>query len=346
LEAFFAPSNITRQAPNGAFKTAALKRFIRSEAGATTIWVLAALVIAALAVPWVYQVGKDFAHTAATQDLSPFAEWLGRACDRAKLNRYFSRCLTAAAILLLPFLLRRVRKIRADGEPPLSVLRKMPWKTAFLQIAVGCLIAGGILWCCGMMLTWLGAYSPDPHETKLGKLLTKTLIPAASASLLEEWLFRGLLLGLWLRYSRALAACIGTSLFFAFVHFLAPPEGAAIVNPSAPLAGFELLGKILLHFTNPTFFITDFATLFAVGMILAMARLRTGALWFSIGLHAGWILAFKGFSILHRPVVDHWLRPWGVGDSLRAGLVPMCALALTAVVCHFALKSLAPSPDR
>ena len=60
----------------------------------------------------------------------------------------------------------------------------------------------------------------------------------------------------------------------------------------------KLLGKILLHFTEPMFFITDFATLLAIGLILAWAVLRTGALWFSIGLHAGWIMSFKAFNIL------------------------------------------------
>ena len=75
-------------------------------------------------------------------------------------------------------------------------------------------------------------------------------------------------------------------------------------------------------------------------MILARARLRTGALWFSIGLHAGWIAAFKGFNMLHRAVPVHELRPWGVGDSLRSGLLPMLALGVTAVVCHFVLQAI------
>jgi membrane protease YdiL (CAAX protease family) len=78
--------------------------------------------------------------------------------------------------------------------------------------------------------------------------------------------------------------------------------------------------------------------LFVIGMILARARVRTGALWFSIGLHAGWILAFKSFNMIYQSVPTHPLRPWGVGDSLRSGLVPLLALGLTAVICHLVLK--------
>jgi membrane protease YdiL (CAAX protease family) len=156
--------------------------------------------------------------------------------------------------------------------------------------------------------------------------------------LLEEWLFRGLLLGLWLRSVRPATACLGTSLLFAFLHFMAPPDGTFIKDPAQVLAGFELLGKILLHFTDPLFFVTDFAALLAGGLILAWARVRTGALWFSIGLHAGWIMVFKGFNLLYQVIPGHPLHPWGVGDNLRSGILPLLTLGITAVICHFALR--------
>jgi membrane protease YdiL (CAAX protease family) len=315
-----------------------LKRFLKSEAGAIVIWVLAALLVAAIAAPWAYQIGKNFAQVAATQELAPVWESLGRSCGRAKLEKYFSRAMTVSAILMLPFLMARIRAIRAASGVPVEKRSRVGWKSGALQVATGCLIAGGILLAMGMILTALGAYLPTPNPPELGKLLKRMIIPAVAASLLEEWLFRGLLLGLWLRFAKPLAASIGTSLLFAFVHFLGPPDGVVIANPASPLAGFELLGKILLHFTDPLFFVTDFATLFVIGMILATARLRTGALWFSIGLHAGWIAAFKGFNMLHKAVPLHELRPWGVGDSLRSGILPMLALGVTAVVCHFALR--------
>jgi len=195
-----------------------------------------------------------------------------------------------------------------------------------------------LLWGMGLLLQTMGAYSPRPNAVSFGKVLGKIVAPALVVPLIEEWLFRGLLLGLWLRFARPLSACILTALFFSFVHFLKLPDGAEVANPASMLAGFELLGKILYHFTEPLFFITDFAALFVVGLILAMARVRTRALWFSIGLHAGWIAAFKGFNLLYRSVEKHPFHPWGVGDTLRSGLFPMLTLGVTAVVCHFVLK--------
>ncbi|MBJ7283908.1 MAG: CPBP family intramembrane metalloprotease [Akkermansiaceae bacterium] len=319
-----------------------MKRFFQSEAGAAGVFILMALLLASAAAPWAFQFGKSYAHYVAAHDLSAFQEWLGKACGRSKLERYFSRSLLVSVLILLPFLFARIRVIRRSNEPLLELKRSLTWTAVASQVALGCAIAGGILLGLGMILEVLGAYAIQSKHANFINLLSRILMPAVVVSLLEEWIFRGLLLGFWLRYTRPVTACIATSFVFAFVHFLAPPAGQFIANPAAPTAGFKLLGKILLHFTDPTFFVTDFATLFVIGMILAWARLRTGALWFSIGLHAGWIAAFKGFSMLHSVVPNHPLRPWGVGESLRSGLLPMLALVVTAVVCHIAMNFIKP----
>jgi membrane protease YdiL (CAAX protease family) len=317
-----------------------LKRFFQSEAGAAVMWVLSALVLAAFITPWIYEAGKDLAAAAAEAgNVSAFVEWLGAAAGRAKFGRFFSRALVFSALVLLPVLFWRIRTIRASTGAVGMPLERVSWSVALAQVGVGFLIAAGFLWGLGMIIEGLGAYVVKANPPATGSFLKRTMIPAVIVPLLEEWLFRGLILGLWLRFTKPMVACLGTSLFFAFIHFLNPPEGSVIADPTAAFAGFELLGKILLHFGNPQFFVTDFATLFGIGMILAWARLRTGALWFSIGLHAGWIAAFKGFNLLHQTVAGHPLRPWGVGADLRSGVLPLVTLALTAGFCHFVLKA-------
>ena len=306
------------------------------------VWVLCSGMLAAWLTPWVYQAGRQLAAAAAARDLPVVLEWLGAACGRTKFSRFFDRCLLVSALVLLPLLLRRIKTLRsAAGTGLVNFGARVSWKSAAAQIAIGCVIAGGMLWGLGTVLAAAGAYGPKAHPPAFGLLLGKILVPAVAASLLEECLFRGLLLGLWLRFARPPAACVGTSLLFAFLHFLKPPDGTLIADPTQALAGFELLGKILLHFTDPLFFVTDFASLLGAGLILAWARLRTGALWFSIGLHAGWIMVFKGFNLLYQNVPGHPLRPWGVGDNLRSGVLPLLTLGLTAVICHFALRRFA-----
>ncbi len=304
------------------------------------LWVISAIVMASALAPWLYQAGKGLAEAARTQNFPAILEWLAAACGRADFSRYFSRSLAISAIILLPFSAWRIRAIRHNTDRIIVEGSRMPWKSAVIQMVLGCAIAGGMLWGIGMVLEVFGAFVPKSNPPSVRQFLSRTLVPAIAVPLLEEWLFRGLLLGLWLRFARPITACLGTSFFFAFIHFLKPPDGTLFENPSSPLAGFELLGKVLFHFTDPQFFITDFATLFAIGMILAWARLRTGALWFSIGLHAGWIIAFKGFILLYRPVFDHPFNPWGVGQTLRSGIFPLLMLGLTAVICRHVLRRL------
>lgn len=302
------------------------------------MWVAASLTMAAVLAPWAHQGGKWLAAVAETRELPGWIESLAGSCERAELDRFFDRSLLFSALVLLPFLLRRVRRIgRADGAQA-DVRTRFPASSVAAQIALGCVIAAGLLGLLGVLLDLAGAYALKPEPPETGKFLRKALIPAVAAPLVEEWLFRGVLLGLWLRFARPGFAALGTSLVYAFLHFLKPPDGFEIAAPGHPLAGFELLGKILLHFTDPRFFVTDFATLFVVGLILAWARLRTGALWFSIGLHAGWVFAFKGFNQLYHAVEPHALRPWGIGESLKSGVLPLLMLALTALVCRPALR--------
>ena len=303
------------------------------------LWVLGSVMLAAVIVPWVYRGGKLLADAVEGQAVPAWLEWFGAACGAAKFSRFFNRSLLFCVLALLPVLLRRLKSLgAAERVPAMDCGARLTWRSAAAQVVTGCVIAGGMLWVMGGVLVAAGAYVPKTAGPAPGLILTKILLPAVVTSLVEEWLFRGLLLGLWLRFARPLTACVGTSLLFAFLHFLKPPDVLLIVEPTHPLAGIQLLGNILMQFTDPRFFMLDFASLLIVGLILAWARMRTGALWFSIGLHAGWILVFKGFNLFYYHVPNHPLRSWAVGDSLRCGVVPLFTLGLTAVICHCVLR--------
>ncbi len=298
------------------------------------LWLMLSLVLAAALAPWLYQAGKSLAGSAATGDLPGILEWLGAACGRAEFSRFFARALLLAALVTFPGLVWRIRVKRAGCVSKVVSTISVPWQSAVIQIGVGCVIAAGMLWGIGLLLEARGAFTPKPGAPGFGKLMGKIIVPALVVPPLEEWMIRGVLLGMWLRFAKPIAACVGTSLIFAFIHFLKPPAGSVIADPASAMAGFELLGKVLFHFTDPRFFVTNFATLFFGGMILAWARVRTGALWFAIGLHAGWIAGFKSFNLLYQPADSH---RWGIAETF-SGTFPLVTLGLTAVICHFALR--------
>jgi membrane protease YdiL (CAAX protease family) len=314
-------------------------RFLKSEAGAVVLWLIGTILLAACLFPWIYTGGKALADHAASQDLAAIWESIGRSAKRADLGTYFSRSLYAAVLLLLPWLIFRLRRIRKLSRvaPSAVAHQSIGWRTRLLHLISAIILAAGMLWLLGSTLRMAGAFATDPDPASLSRIISKALIPAFFGAVIEEWLFRGLLLGIWLRILPPRKALLTVSFIFAFVHFLAPPDGSGIPNPSAPLAGFQMLGLIFGHFLNPQFIAAEFLVLFTVGLILGGTRMRTDSLWFPIGLHAGWIFAFKSFNMLHVEL-DTPLRPLWIGDSLRSGLLPLATLLVTAAICHFALR--------
>lgn len=302
------------------------------------LWALLALVGAAILTPWIYVAGESLAAYANANEASAFIEWLGAACDRAKVGRYFSRALMLSALVLLPFLIKRIRYIGRDRNAgDITDLDKLGLKQSILHLTSSTIIAGGILWATGLILAQAGAFNLSPNPVETSRIVTKCLIPAVATSFIGEWLFRGLVLGLWMRASGPLQATIGSSLLFSFLHFLKPPGGVS--DPTAAFAGFELLGKVFLQFIDPKFFVADFATIAVLGIILCWATLRTRSLWFAIGMHAGLVVSYKSFNLIHQ-YADHPLHPLGVGRDLRSGVMPLLALLIMAVVSHFVIRKL------
>jgi uncharacterized protein len=308
-------------------------RFLKSEAGAMVLWLAAALFLAALFTPHLYEAGKTLAENAKTTDYPGWIESIAGSADRAKLDRYFSRCLLASALALLPFLIRRVRSIPKHDDHARYALRKMPWSNRFIHLACGLLIGVVALGGLALILHFTGASAPNDKTFSFSKLLSKALAPALGAGIIEELLFRGLLLGLWLRACSMWSAWIGSSLMFSFVHFLKPPANTIIADATAWHSGFEILGSTLGHFADPTFFVTEFATLSLLGLILAYTRTRTYSLWFPIGIHAGLVFALKTFSLTQRLNPDSPLHPWFIGSDLKSGILPLLALGICFALC-------------
>jgi membrane protease YdiL (CAAX protease family) len=315
------------------------RKFARSEIGAVVVWIIGSLVLAALLAPWVCRGGQWLAALAEVRDLPRLIEWVAESCGRAKFSRFFDRSLLFSALVLLPFLIRRIRRFRVDAESWHQFPEYTPgWRMGSWQLLVGFLFASVLLAALCLGLAMAGAFEARPEVGGWGRFFKKAIVPALFAAPLEEWLFRGVLYGIWLRFVKPWSAVMGTAFLFSLLHFLHPPAGVDFVDPHHALAGFVLLGKIFHHFTDPLFFVTDFATLFFVGIILGWARMKTGTLWFSIGLHAGWIVVLKMCSFFYTQTADHFLRPWWIGSSLRSGILPLLALVVTVLLCAIWLR--------
>jgi len=119
------------------------------------------------------------------------------------------------------------------------------------------------------------------------RLCLSGIITGLTIALIEETFLRGAMQYAITRESGARIAIVLTSLLYAALHFIGRYRvHAADVHAGS---GIDLLSYSLADFARPMYFVDAFACLFAVGILLGMARVHTGNIAASIGLHAGWV---------------------------------------------------------
>ncbi|MFC4991674.1 CPBP family intramembrane glutamic endopeptidase [Rubritalea tangerina] len=312
-----------------------MTRILQHELVKLFLFILLSFLGAALLAPHLYIWGKNLAAEAAANDLSAPMEWLANKCDRAQFSRYFNRALMACALLLLYPLIKSLRaKGQQQVKPPFSS-RIRPGAQGWKDLGTGILFSAGFLTLLVVLLYQL-SWVQTAEDFQLAKAIQKALIPAIIVSLLEEWLFRGVLYDVLMRKLNTTQTIIGLSLFFAAVHFLSPPKGQNVADPTHALAGFEMLRLIGLKFLTPQSFFGVFLTLFTVGATLAYTRARTGKLWLAIGLHAGWIFALKFTNKLTNPSGEPPKILYN--NSIMDGILPLCTLILTGLALFLYLR--------
>lgn len=318
-----------------------MTRIFQHELTKLFLFIIISFTGAALLAPHIYGWGKDLAlaHGPFIEDPvfsdSP-TRWLAEKCDSAKFSRYFNRALMGTALLLLYPLIKSLR--RKDSVEIKAPLRQRinPKPQGLKDLAMGLLLSISFLTALVLVLHQLGWVTME-ESPNIGKAIKKAIIPAIIVSLLEEWLFRGVLFSVLLRQLSTTKTIIGLSLFFAAVHFLKPPDGATVADPRHALAGFEMLGLIGQKFLTASSFFGVFLTLFVVGVTLAYTRHKTGKLWMAIGLHAGWVFSLKFVNQMTNPTGEaHELM---FNDKITDGLFPLIALALTGMCVALYLRS-------
>ncbi|MGE9267673.1 MAG: CPBP family intramembrane glutamic endopeptidase [Verrucomicrobiales bacterium] len=311
------------------------------------LYLVLSLLFAALFSPLLYQLGKGFGQATIGGNHAEAIHWLAKKALKHDFDTYFNRALMLGAVLFLYPLLASLRlrsrpasfgqspwsiylpaeKIARDHGQPLTNPR-----FGWLQALAGFLLAAGILFAMGWLFLYQNWFRLN-ESFDWQKALSKAIPAALGASLVEEFIFRGALLGIFIRAFRPLKGTILLSLIFAFVHFLQPAAGHQVAQPAAWHAGFDMLRLIGLKFLQPQPMLYSFTTLFLVGLILGQARYATASLWLPIGLHAGWVFSFKLFNQFahRRPDLDPSLDLF-IGRDLKEGLLPLAALTLTGLI--------------
>lgn len=278
------------------------------EAAKLIVYFIAVVLCGALLAPLLYSA----AAVAAAHGIFPFLA-------RHHFESFFHRALLICALLFFWPLFRslhihRLSDLGLETNPH-------PWRDVF----AGMLLAGIPLACAAVVLTVTRVFLLK--TTILWASIGAVAAAAIAVPFIEEFFFRGVILGIFLRAFGAIGATFITSSFFALIHFLkAPGRTNEIVTWHS---GFNSIANSFSQFTHPAGVLAAFATLFCIGWILAEARLRTKSLWLSIGLHGGWIFVAGVFAKLTKKQSE--ILPW-LGNTLLVGLIPLALAFLTGIL--------------
>ena len=261
----------------------------------------------ALVAPWIYWLAQQAA----------VSQLISAKLAAEPFSRYVNRSLLVLALLGMIPLLRQLgsRSWRDVGMVnPAGHRRKIlaGFALGFVSLA---LVAGAALLLGGR--AWKEELAPARVITKaIGALAT-----AGVVAVLEELLFRGGIFGGLRRALRWPMALTLSSALYAIVHFFARKPLSGEITW---LSGFQQLGLMLGGFLDWHALMPGFVNLTLAGLLLGLAYQRTGNLWFSIGLHAGWIFWLKSYGLFTTRLegANEWL--WGSGkliDGWVAGIV-------------------------
>jgi uncharacterized protein len=165
---------------------------------------------------------------------------------------------------------------------------------------------------------------PSHSSAGIGRHLLNATVSALLVAILEELLFRGALFGLLRKSMPWPAALAVSSAIYSLAHFIGSAE---LPGPVHWDSGLVLLGEM---FRQSPPLIPSFFTLFVVGAILALAYQRSGALYLSIGLHAGWIFWLKSYRLLLQQTGPG--QPFWGSDNLIDGWVSLLVLIVVFVL--------------
>lgn len=126
----------------------------------------------------------------------------------------------------------------------------------------------------------------------LAKKLLLSLLLALIISLIEEPVFRGILLAGLGKKLPVMAAILISSIYYAALHFLNTKTDIPVQDINL-FSGFKLLGEALANLINPDI-LSAFFALLMVGIFLGILRSRVKAgLGLCIGCHTCWVWQIK-----------------------------------------------------
>lgn len=281
---------------------------------ALIIYLAVVFIGGALLAPWLYWLAQNCAHSIPKIAGAPFHRFVDRSLLILALAGFWPllRALGATSLREIGLVLPYGQSKKFLGGLLLGLLSL----TVVAAITIG-----------------FGNRLFVQHLTahKIVGAFFSAIATAAVVATLEEILFRGGIFGGLRKVTYWPIALVISSAIYALVHFLQPSEITGAIHWNS---GLILLPQMLRGFADFRALVPSFFNLTLVGILLGLAYQRTGNLYFSIGLHAGWIFWLKTYGAFTVAVPRAAIWFWGSGKMID-GWLAFFILAFTLFIFKF-----------
>ncbi len=259
-----------------------------------------------------------------------------KTLSEAPFHRFVNRALLIMSLVgLVPFL-------RVMGTMSWKELGLKPEPSRWSELSSGLRIGFLSLALLAIISVALRARFLVSHDEL--PVIMRHLVNAGTAaiivSFIEELIFRGALLGGLKKAVPWPLALVFSSVVYALVHFFQRPSSPEFIQW---YSGLAVLASMFKGFFEWDRLFPGFLNLTVVGLVLGLAYFRTGGLYASIGLHAGWIFWLKtyGFVTQASPDTNHSI--FGTSKMIDGWMaLPVLLITLAMVAKTFPRRETQP----
>lgn len=200
---------------------------------------------------------------------------------------------------------------------------------------IGLVIALGAIAVLFGLVYMSGAGQPVP----VGGLLLRAIkfaLPALAIGVIEEGFFRAFLLGGMRRDFGPRIALVASAALYSIAHLVRSPARYYLSGFHFG-AGLHNLAASAAQLGHPLVAAPTLIGLFLLGLVLGEAFIVTGTVWFSIGLHAGFVVGAKTWPLVahSNAPISRWLAGSGPVPLIAAPAAWAIALILMILLPRF-----------
>lgn len=257
---------------------------------------------------------------------------------RQPFSRIFDRFFMISGVILF-FACRRLLRISSIAELGLRSQGR-----GIRDLASGFFVALASMVVLAFAMSMTDVFTPYFRLSLAVSLerCAKALLTAATVGFLEEIFFRGIIFKGLCEEGKVIRAFGLAGLFYSAIHFVKPGE-EYFVTGIEPWIGFRHLISTFEPFLDLPSLLPGLTGLFVIGLVLSYAFLRTGSLYLSIGLHAGWIFSIKTIRVFGNYTREDLGWMFGSTDpKIVSGVAAWIGIAMVGVFVHWITRRRSP----